>query len=107
MIDVLSSLIKIKMSTGWHGCLDGLGLVQVKLVQHVIGVLGLTYECAILELLDLKSMKELQLSHHGHLEPICHNPTKFLTKSHISTTKYYVIGIYLANKDIIIDFASK
>ena len=75
-----------------HECLDGLGLVKVKLVQHVIGVLGLTYERAILELLDLKSKKELQLSHHGHLEPICHNPTKFLTKGHISTTKYYVIG---------------
>ena len=87
--------------------LDGLGLVHVKLVQHVIGVLGLTYERAILDLLDLKSMEELQLSHHGHLEPICHNPTKFLTESHISTTKYYVIDIYLANKDIIIDFASK
>ena len=39
--------------------LNGLGLVQVKLVQHVIGVLGLTYERAILELLYLKSKKEL------------------------------------------------
>jgi hypothetical protein len=35
-------------------------------------------------LLDLKSKKELQLSHHGHLDPIHHNPTKFLIKSHIS-----------------------
>ena len=38
-------------------CLDGHGLVHVKLLQHVIGVLGLTYERAILELLDLKSKK--------------------------------------------------
>ena len=30
----------------------------------------MTYECAILELLDLKSKKELQLSHHGHLKSI-------------------------------------
>ena len=59
MIDVLSSLIKVKMSIGWHRCLDGHGLVHVKLLQHVIGVLGLTYECAIPELLDLKSKKEL------------------------------------------------
>jgi hypothetical protein len=95
------------MSIGWHGCLDGLGLLHVKLLQHVIGVLGLTYERAILELLDLKSMEELQLTHHGHLKPICHNPTKFLTKSHISTSKYYVIDIYLADKDIIIDFTGK
>ena len=95
------------MSIGWHRCLDGFGLVHVKLLQHVVGVLGLTYERVILELLDLKSKKELPLSHHGHLEPICHNPTKFLTKSHISTTKYYVIDIYLANIDTIIDFVSK
>ena len=81
MIDVLSSLIKVKMSIGWHRCLDGLGLVHVKLLQHVVGVLGLTYQRAILELLDLKFKEELQLSHHGHLEPICHNPTKFLTKA--------------------------
>jgi hypothetical protein len=95
------------MFIGWHRCLDGLSLVHVKLLQHVVSVLGLTYERAILELLDLKSKKELRLSHHGHLEPICHNPTKFLIKSHISTTKYYVIDIYLANKDIIIDFVSE
>ena len=57
LIDVLSSLIKVKMSIGWHRCLDGLGRVHVKLLQHVIGVLGLTYERAILELLDLKSRK--------------------------------------------------
>ena len=80
LIDVLSSLIKVKMSIGWHRCLDGLGFIHVKLLQHVIGVLGLTYERAILELLDLKSKEELQLSHHGLLEPICHYPTKFLTK---------------------------
>jgi hypothetical protein len=67
----------------------------------------LTYKRAILELLDLKSKEKLQLAHHGHLEPIHHNPTKFLTKCHISTTKFYVIDVYLANKDIIIDFASK
>jgi hypothetical protein len=68
------------MSIGWHECLDGLGFVHVKLLQHVIGVLGLTYEHAILELLDLKSKKELQLSHHRHLKPIHHDPTKLLTK---------------------------
>ena len=52
LIDVLSSLIKVKMSIGWHRCLDGLGLLHVKLLQHVIGVLGLTYERAILKVLD-------------------------------------------------------
>ena len=74
----------------------GFALLMSNFFKHVVGVLGLTYEHAILELLDLKSKKELQLPHHGHLKPICHDPTKFLTKSHISTTKYYVIDIYLA-----------
>jgi len=67
----------------------------------------LTYERAIFELLDLETKKELQLTHHGHLKPVRHNPTKFLTKIFISTTKYYVVDIYLAHKNIIIDFASK
>jgi hypothetical protein len=31
-------------------------------------------------LLDMKSKEELQLAHHEHLEPIHHNPTKFLIK---------------------------
>ena len=72
-----------------------------------MSVLCLTNEGAFVELLELETKKELQLSHHGHLKPTSHNPTKLLIKSHISTTKYYVIDIYLANKDIIIDFASK
>jgi hypothetical protein len=88
-----------------HWGFDGFGLVHVKFLQHIICILGLTYEHGILELLDLKSKKELQLAHHGHLKPISHDPTKILTKRHISTTKYYVIDIYLANKDIFIDFA--
>jgi hypothetical protein len=95
------------MPIGWHWCLDGFGFLHVKLPQHVMSVLRLTNKGPFLELLDLKTKKELQLSHHRHLELIRHNPTKLLTKSHISTTKYYVIDIYLANKDIIIDFASK
>jgi hypothetical protein len=70
LINEFSSYIKVKMTICWHWHLDGLGFVHVKLLQHIIGVLGLTYERAILELLDLKSKKELQLSHHGHLEPI-------------------------------------
>jgi hypothetical protein len=95
------------MSIGWHWCLHGLGIVHIKLLQHVIGVLGLTYECPFLELLDLKAEKESQLAYHGHLKPLSHDPTKLLTKGLISTTKYNVIDIYLANRDIIINFASK
>jgi hypothetical protein len=58
-------------------------------------------------LLDLKSEEELQFTHHGHLKSLGHDPNKFLTKSVISTTKYYVIYIYLAHKDIFTNFVSK
>ena len=60
-----------------------------------------------LSLHDLKSKEEGQLTHHGHLESLCHNPTKILAPSLISGAKYNVIGIYLAHKNISINFASK
>ena len=72
-----------------------------------MGVLCLANESSILHLLDLKSEEELQFTHHGHLKSLGYYPTKFLTKSVISTTKYYVIDIYLAHKDIFTNFASE
>ena len=62
------------------------------------------HKSSILHLLDLKFEEELQLTHHGHLKSLCHDPTKFLTKSMISTTKYYVIDIYLSHKDTFTNF---
>ena len=62
-----------------------------------MGVLGLANESPFLYLLDLKSKEELQLTHHGHLKSLGHDPTKLLTKRMISTIKYYVIDIYLAH----------
>jgi hypothetical protein len=79
-------------------CFDGLGVVYVKLFEHIIGVLGLTYECAILELLDLKTEKEFQLAHHRHLKSLGHNPTKLINPSFVSRSKYNGIDIYLAHK---------
>jgi hypothetical protein len=61
----------------------------------------------ILQLFDLKSEEEHQLTHHGHLKSLCHDPTKLFIKLMVSTTKYYVIDIYLAHKYIFIDFPSK
>jgi hypothetical protein len=55
-------------------------------------------QCAILELLDLESKEEGQLTHHRHLESLCHNPTKLLAQRLVSRTKYNVINIYLAQK---------
>jgi hypothetical protein len=72
-----------------------------------MGVFRLANKSPILQLLDLKSEEELQLTHHGHLKSLCHDPTKLFTKLMVSTTKYYVIDIYLAHKYIFIDFPSK
>ena len=89
----------------WHRCLDGFGICHVKLLEYISCVLCLTYECPLLQLLDLKPEEERQFTHHRHLKPLCHNPTKFFTKSLISTTKYYVIDIYLAHKYIILNLS--
>ena len=95
------------MSIGWHGSFDRLGIHHVKLLEQIMGVLRLANKSSILHLLDLKSEKELQFTHHGHLKSLDHDHTKFLTKNVISTTKYYVIDIYLAHKDIFTNFVSE
>jgi hypothetical protein len=63
-----------------HGCLDGFGILQSKLLEYILNVLSLADEGALLELLDLKSKEILQLLHHRHLEFLYHNPTKFFTR---------------------------
>jgi hypothetical protein len=100
-------IIEIKISISWHGSFDWLGVHHVKLLEHIMGVLFLTSKSSILHLLDLKSKEELQFTHHGHLKSIGHDPTKILTKSMISTTKYYVIDIYLSHKYIFTNFESE
>jgi hypothetical protein len=95
------------VSIGRHWSLDGLCLVHVKLLKHITCALGLTYKRPFICLFDLKSKKELELTHHGHFKPLLHDPTKLFTKSFISTTKYYVIDIYLAHKDMTTNFSSK
>ena len=99
--------VEIKMSIGWYGSFDRLGIHHVKLLEHIMGVLRLTNKSSILHLLDLKFEEELQLTHHGHLKSLCHDPTKFLIKRMIRTTKYYGIDIYLAHKYIFANFVSE
>jgi hypothetical protein len=48
-----------------------------------------------------------QLPHHGHLKLLNHNLAKLFTRLLISRTKYYVIDIYLAYKQITIASLSK
>jgi hypothetical protein len=62
-----------------HGCLDGFAILHSKLLKYVLNVLCMADEGALLELLDLKSKKILQLPHHRHLEFLNHDPTKLLT----------------------------
>jgi hypothetical protein len=38
-----------------HGCLDGFAILHSKLLKYVLNVLSLADECALLELIDLKS----------------------------------------------------
>ena len=87
------------------GSLDGLSIFHVKLLEHILDVLGLTNEGAILELFDLKSEEEGQLTHHGHLKSLWHDPSKLIAPSFVNRIKYNVIDIYLAYKVIFINFA--
>jgi hypothetical protein len=68
-------------------------------------ILGVAYECAIFQLLDLKTKKEFEFSHHRHFKPIGHNLAKFITKRFVSRTKDYDIHIDLAYKKICVYFS--
>jgi hypothetical protein len=60
-----------------------------------MSILGLIYERAIFQLLDLKIMKEFEFSHHRYFKSISHDLAKFITKRFVSRTKKYVIHIDL------------
>jgi hypothetical protein len=68
------------MPIGSHGCFDGFAILHSKLLKYVLNVLSLADECALLELLDLKSKEILQLPHQRHLEFLYHDLTKLLTR---------------------------
>jgi hypothetical protein len=50
-----TSCVEVERPIGSHGCLDGFGILHLKLLKYVLNVLSLDDEGAILELLDLKS----------------------------------------------------
>jgi hypothetical protein len=68
--------------------------------SNISPVASLTQESPFLHLLDLKSKKELQFSHHRHLKPLVHDSTKFFTKFIISRPKNDIIDINLTNENI-------
>jgi hypothetical protein len=90
------------MPVSSHWCLRGLGVRHPKPLEKILCVLCLGDEGAVLELLYLKSKKVGQLAHHRHLELLSHHPAKHLTRLLISRTKYYVIDINLAHKEVTI-----
>jgi hypothetical protein len=94
--------VEVNMPVSSHWCLRGLGVLHPKPLEKILSVLRLGDESAVLELLHLESKEVGQLAHHRHLEFLHHHPAKFLTRLLVSRTKYYVININLANKEIIV-----
>jgi hypothetical protein len=95
------------MSIGSHRCLRGLGVLHPKPFEKILSVLCLREEGAVFELLHLEPKEVGQLAHHPHLKLLCHRPAKLLTRLLISRTKYYVIDINLAHKEIIVTSLSE
>jgi hypothetical protein len=100
LINRCAAQIKIKMTISAHGSLDGFCLVHVKLLEYVTCVLCLTNKGPISGLLDLKSKKECENSHHGHFKPISHDFAKYITKGFVSRIKDNIINVYLDYKQI-------
>jgi hypothetical protein len=72
-----------------------------------MSILHLANEGSLFDLLDLKSKKEYENPHHGHLKPIRHYFAKLITKEFVSRTKYNIININLAYKQIFTHFSSE
>jgi hypothetical protein len=92
------------MTISAHGRLDWLCFVQAKLFEYVTSILHLANESSLFDLLDLKSKKECENHHHGHLKPIHHYFAKLITKGFVSRTKYNIINTDLTYKQIFIIF---
>jgi hypothetical protein len=54
-LSIYDSHVEVEMPIGFHGCLDGLGILHFKLIKNVLNILRLANEGALLELLDLES----------------------------------------------------
>jgi hypothetical protein len=81
-----------------HGRLDWLCFVHAKLFEYITSILRLANEGSLFGVLNLKSEKECENSHHEHVKPIHHYFAKLITKGFVSRTKYNIINIYLSYK---------
>jgi hypothetical protein len=95
------------MTISAHERLDWLCFVHTKLFEYVISILCLANEDSLFGLPDLKSKKECENPYHEHLKSIRHYFAKFITKEFVSRTKYNIINIDLAYKQIFIHFSNE
>jgi hypothetical protein len=102
LINGLTSFVENNVLVNSHRCLRGLGVLYPKPLEKILSVLRLGDEGAVLELLHLESKEVGQLAHHRHLKLLRHYPAKLFTRLLVSRTKYYVIDINLAHKEITI-----
>ena len=68
---------------------------HIILLELILNVLRLVDEDPIILLLNLKSKKILQRTHHTHLKFHVHTLKNILTKGFISRTEYDIINIHL------------
>jgi hypothetical protein len=95
------------MTISAHGRLDWFCFIDAKVFEYVMSILRLANEGSLFDFLDLKSKKECENHHHGHLKPIRHYFAKLITKEFVSRTKYNIINIDLAYKQIFTYFFSE
>jgi hypothetical protein len=95
------------MTISAHGSLDWLCFIHAKLFEYVTCIVHLANESSLFGLLELKSKKECENPHHRHFKPIHHYFAKLVTKGFISRTKYNIINIDLAYKQIFTHFSSE
>jgi hypothetical protein len=95
------------MTISAHERLDWLCFVHAKLFEYVTSILRLANEGSFFGLLDLKSKKECENPHHEYLKHIRHYFAKLITEGFVSRTKYNVINIDLAYKQIFTHFSNE
>jgi hypothetical protein len=86
------------MTISAYGRLEWFCFIDAKLFEYVMSILRLANEGSLFDFLDLKSKKECENPHHGHLKPIRHYFAKLIIKEFVSRTKYNIININLAYK---------
>jgi hypothetical protein len=84
LVNRFTSLIQVKMSISWHWSLNWLAIIHLEFLENILYILFLIDEYLFLQLLDLKTKEEVELTDHGHLEFPSHHFSKFFAKSGVS-----------------------